>query len=228
LEEVLRERVFVPIGMHATMLRRFDTDFVSNSATLHMTRPGGGYIKSYLGCAIAGEGGIVSTVDDMLRWLAHMDAPVVGSSATWAAMRTPQKLTNGVPTDYGLGLVIERYRGVELVSHSGGGMGGNSMMIKVPAAGLDLIVFVNRGDVDAPVLADRVLDECLPGLDKVGKWSRALASGTFRSPKSGRVIQLLAQDGRQVCRWTGTISWSSRIAKASCDRPGFIDLTSWR
>ncbi len=36
LEDVLRERIFEPVGMHDTLLRRVDTDFVPNSATLHM------------------------------------------------------------------------------------------------------------------------------------------------------------------------------------------------
>src|SRR6185503_9399615 len=79
LENVLRKRIFEPAGMHDTLLRRWDTDFVPNSATLHTAGADGTYGRNYMGLAIAGEGGIASTVDDMLKWLAHMDHPVVGT-----------------------------------------------------------------------------------------------------------------------------------------------------
>ena len=49
--------------------------FLPNSATMHSRNPGGAYEKAYARTAMSGEGGIVSTVDDMLRWLAHMDEP---------------------------------------------------------------------------------------------------------------------------------------------------------
>lgn len=41
--------------------------------------------RGVFGSPIGGEGGIVSTVNDMLLWLKHMSAPVVGREATWAA-----------------------------------------------------------------------------------------------------------------------------------------------
>jgi D-aminopeptidase len=191
LEEVLRERIFVPVGMHDTLLRRFDTDFVPNSATPHMTNAAGGFEKSYIGGAADGAGGMVSTVDDMLGWLAHMDAPWVGQESTWALMKAPQVLANGCSTGYGLGLASARYRGLEMHSHSGSLMGSSSHMVKVPAAGLDVVIMVNRNDVSGAVLADKILDACLPGADPVKEGvRRSFATGIFRSPNSGRVIQL--------------------------------------
>ena len=112
LEEVLREKIFDPVGMRDTLLRRVDTDFVPNSAALHTANPAGGYCKAAFGTAIAGEGGIVSTVDDLLRWLAHMDSPTVGSPDTWNLLKTPLHLRNGLSTSYGLGLCHRNYRGL--------------------------------------------------------------------------------------------------------------------
>jgi CubicO group peptidase (beta-lactamase class C family) len=212
-EDVLRERIFEPVGMFGTMVRRWDTDFVPNSAALHMTKTnpdnvgtthgcvstGGVYEKSYTNVATAGEGGIVTTVDDMLRWLAHMENPRVGNASTWRAMRTPQRLVNGVSTGYGLGLKVASYRGVETLFHAGGTLGGNSQMIKVPAAGVDVVVLVNRHDVSAAVLAAKVLAACLEGLDPVQSViGPPPARGVFRSPSTGRVVSLFGQDGQQI------------------------------
>jgi CubicO group peptidase (beta-lactamase class C family) len=204
LEQILRTRIFDRVGMHDTLLRRLDSDFAPNSASMHMQTTAGGYDKSYLPGEMVGEGGIASTVDDMLRWLAHMDRPVVGSAATWATMKTPMQIGNGISTGYGLGLMMGRYRGVDTLSHSGNGLGGNSQMIKLPAALLDIVILVNRQDVDSRKLANQVIDACLPDLEPAKDLSqRETIEGTFRSPKSGRVIQLFTKDGKQLVAING-------------------------
>jgi CubicO group peptidase (beta-lactamase class C family) len=205
LEHVLRERIFEPVGMCDSMLRRWDTDFVCNSATLHMSNRLGAFERSYLGKEYLGEGGIVSTVDDMLRWLAHMDRPVIGNAATWQAMKAPYKLVNGRSTEYGMGLMIDRYFDLDTIHHGGWVMGGNAQMLKVPAAGLDIVVIVNRSDVLSTTLADRIIDACIPDLGRTARDSvRSFASGTFRSYATGRVVQLFVRDGQQFASIDGT------------------------
>jgi hypothetical protein len=129
----------------------------------------------------------------MLRWMSHMDAPVVGSPATWAAMKTPWRLANHHSTGYGLGLFIDHYRGVETLWHAGGVIGGNAQMLKVPAAALDIVVLVNRGDAKATLLANKIIDACLGGLSPIKEpFSGPFVTGTFRSPATGRVLRLFA------------------------------------
>jgi CubicO group peptidase (beta-lactamase class C family) len=205
IEDVLRTRIFEPVGMHDTLLRRFDTDFVPNSATMHMSKPGGGFEKSYLG-AVSGEGAIASTVYDMLRWMAHMDTSTVGSAKTWELMKAPQTLTNGTSTDYALGIFHGGYRGVEVLHHSGGGMGANSQMLKVPSVGLDIVIMVNRHDVSGMALADKILDVCLPGLEPIAASPperAAMIEGTFRSRASGLIVQLKAATINSAWSTTG-------------------------
>jgi D-aminopeptidase len=199
LGEVMAERLFAPIGMADTVLRSCTyNDFLPNRATAHMVTKEGRF-ERWTWMEHIGSGGIVSTVDDMLRWLAHMDAPVVGTAQSWAALRTPQTLANGTSTGYGLGLTTSRYRGVEVLHHGGGGLGNNTWMAKVPAAGLDLVVMVNRGDVSGVTLANQILDACLPSLEPAAEPFRGpFATGTFRSPQTGRVVQLLERDGQQI------------------------------
>ena len=150
LEDVLQELIFRPVGMYDTALRRFDTDFVPNSVTLHTPKPDKTFEKAYLGTALMGEGGMVSTVDDMLLWLRHMDSPEVGSPESWRLLRLPQTLTNGTSTGYGLGLMSGQFEGLETIGHAGTVLGGTADMLKVESAGLDVVVLVNRGDVRIP------------------------------------------------------------------------------
>lgn len=191
LDDVLRERIFEPVGMYDTLLRRWDTDFVPNSATLHFRRADGRFTRDYMGMEVSGAGGIVSTMDDMLRWMKHMDAPIVGSAGSWQLMREPMRLANGISTGYGLGLITMPYRGVETLSHGGGVLAGNSQMIKVPAAGLDITIASNRADVSAADLANRVIDACVEGLDPVPEGKAVeRRTGIFVSAANGRVVEL--------------------------------------
>ena len=197
LEEVFRKRIFEPVGMHDTLLRRTDTDFIPNSAVMHMTAAGGEYEKRYLSGELLGEGGIVSTVDDMLLWLKHMVRPVVGRPETWALMSASHRSRDGVETGYGLGLFRCAYRGIDTISHGGGGLGNNSQMIRVPEADLDVIAMVNS-DVSAGELVGKVLDVCLGIEPDTPRAPAVCITGLFRSPTTGRVIRLYAKEGAQM------------------------------
>ncbi|MCJ2184101.1 beta-lactamase family protein [Novosphingobium sp. 1949] len=204
LETVLRDRIFLPIGMNDTLLRRWDTDFVGNSAMLHMIDGKGGFTRDHMGMEITGAGGMASTMDDMLLWLKHMDAPFVGTAETWKLMREPQTLTNGTITGYGFGLMTVPYRGVTTVQHGGGVIGGNSQMIKVPSAGLDISVAVNRADASAADLSNQIIDLMVEGLTPEPEKSEAEpVEGLYVSPTSGRVVELVANDGMQLFSYDG-------------------------
>jgi CubicO group peptidase (beta-lactamase class C family) len=200
IENVLFERVFKPLGMYDTLLRRSDCDFLLNSATQHARNPSGAFEKLHWGAEnFLGAGAMVSTVDDMLRWLAHMDKPRLGGATTWQSMKSPHYLINGTSTGYGLGLVIDRYRGLETIYHGGNALGGNAHMLKAPAIGLDVVILVNREDVWGVLLGNKILDACVSNLEPAkAPHSGPFATGIFCSPYTGRVIQLFAQNGRQI------------------------------
>jgi D-aminopeptidase len=198
LDTLLRTRIFEPLGMNDTLLRRWDTDFVPNSATLHFRLPDGRFTRDAIGTEISGAGGLVSTMDDMLRWLRHMDAPTIGSAESWRLMRTPQRLSNGTSTGYGFGLIMSDYRGVATVSHGGGVLAGNSQMIKVPAAGLDISIAVNRADVSGADLANQIIDACIEGLAPRREIPFEKRSAVFVSKRDGRVVELSAQSEMQL------------------------------
>ena len=53
-----------------------------------------------------------------------------------------------------------------MIYHAGSVTGGNSQMLKVPAARLDVIVvMLNRRDIWGMRLTERILDACIPELE---------------------------------------------------------------
>ena len=162
-EQFLKERIFVPLRMLDTQSVPSDFEIQRGTATLHVAQPDGGYRRGMFPSEeVRGEGAIISTIDDMLRWLAHMRGPhVVGSDDSWAQLMTPARLNNGMVSKYALGLQLEQFRGVDVIHHGGTVFGGTCQMLTVPAHGLDIIIIANGAPVSPTEMANKVVEAVL-------------------------------------------------------------------
>lgn len=195
LEDYLSEHVFAPLGMHDSMLLRSDLHIVPNMATLHVAQPDGSWRRGvYPTDDLMGSGGIISTVDDMLRWAAHLRSAqkVVGNAATWAKMLERQTYRSGKQAGYGLGIAVENHRGVTTISHSGSTIGSQCQMVTLPAHALDIVVLFNRMDQSAHALAVKILETVL---------ERELLEPMMPSP----VADFPALPGRWYCAHSRTL-----------------------
>ncbi|KGE08039.1 hypothetical protein LA03_24285 [Burkholderia gladioli] len=195
-EQFLRERIFLPLGMLDTASVPSDFEIHRGMATLHLPLPDGGWRRGIFPSEeLLGEGALVSTLDDMLRWLAHLRGPkTVGSEASWAQMTTPARLNNGTVIPYALGLMRHDYRGVEVIHHAGGVIGGASQMLTVPDHELDVIIMTNGAMANPVALANQVVDALFgdelgaPAEKAATARFRPLLSARYRAPDTGHVI----------------------------------------
>jgi CubicO group peptidase (beta-lactamase class C family) len=163
-ERFMQERIFTPLGMQDTISMPSDLAIVPGIATFHQALPGGGWMRGLTPLVDnRGAGALVSTVDDMLRWLAHLRAPLhrVGSEDSWRQMLAPAVLDNGSVSPYAMGLNRHAYRGVEVIHHGGSLMGAGSQMVTVPAHALDIIIMTNGALVNPVQMAWQVVDALL-------------------------------------------------------------------
>lgn len=203
-EDFLAEHIFVPIGMADTAVKRSDFQLLPNSASLHVRRADGSFHRGFFGMQIAGEGAMVSTVEDMLLWLRQLRAPVVGSAETWRAMTTPAALADGRIHGYALGLSPIDYRGVRLWCHAGGVPGGVAMALTAPDLGLDVILIANRGDAPVQTLAFDIVDACVSGLSPAPEAFEAPpVTGLYHDRTNGLLLRLEDKDGRQALSVAG-------------------------
>jgi CubicO group peptidase (beta-lactamase class C family) len=165
-EDLLRTRLFEPLGMSDTLSVPSDLQIVPGIATFHLAQADGSWRRGLTPLIDnKGEGAIVTTVDDMLRWLAHLRSPhkTVGSAASWEQLTTTTTLRDGTATPYALGLNRHAYRGVEVLHHGGSLIGVGSQMVSVPAHGLDIIIMTNGALVNPVQMAWQVVDAVLAG-----------------------------------------------------------------
>jgi D-aminopeptidase len=181
-ERFLEERIFQPLGMNDTNSVPSDLQLTRGMAGLHVRKPDGGWRRGiFPSDEIRGEGAIISTVDDMLRWVAHMRAPakLIGTPESWRQLLSPAKLRNGFVLPYCLGIMKHRYRGVEVMHHPGGVIGGLCQLLTVPEHALDIIVMLNSDAANPAELANKVVDVELAEL--LGPVDAVLEPGQFKS-----------------------------------------------
>lgn len=164
--EFLRRRVFEPLGMLDSESVPSVLDAREGLAGLYLPvlgAPAGAktrWTRALYPTEFEGSGSLVSTVDDMLIWLAHLrsERKTVGSVQSWEQMLAPTTLASGEVSPYGFGLVRHPYRGVEVIHHNGAVLGGGSQMITVPAHGLDITIMTNGCAANPAATAFKLID----------------------------------------------------------------------
>lgn len=160
-EAQLKARLFDPAGLTDTLLLRSDYDLVQGMAACHVMQPGGGWRRGVFPThELLGEGGLASTVDDMIRWTAALRArKAFGSRATWEALTERPLFPDGPTGPYALGMMVGVYRGAAIMHHAGGVIGGAAQMLMFAEHGLDVVILTNgAAAADPTALAERVAD----------------------------------------------------------------------
>jgi len=162
--EFLRHRIFEPLGLNDTLAVSSDMPIIERMADLHLPRPDGSLRRGILvNEETLGEGCIVSTLDDMMKWASVLRGPdrPIGSDEAWRQILDRTTLCDDSQSTYGLGIWRFDYRGVEIISHAGGVIGGNSQVLVVPSAGLEVVVLTNTDSIPSSYLALQTIDTLL-------------------------------------------------------------------
>lgn len=136
-------RLFGPAGMHASQIATW-RDAGPGVAAPYMkdAKSGAWHLAQRLTEEASGDGGLISTADDLLRWARYLreaDGPV-----NLQALLAPHADRADGPSDYRYGVISQTWRGVELIQHTGGMPGANSVLIIVPEHGIDVAIQFNR------------------------------------------------------------------------------------
>ncbi len=201
--ELLRERITGPLGMDSTRLMVRDDEILPRLAGHHRRGPGGEWLRAAWGIAIGGEGGLVSSLDDMLRWHANLRNPVVGTADMIARMRDPGIVINGHRSPYGLGLVTTTHRGRACIGHGGWIAGARSESFWMPDADLTITVEANHDDLSPFLIARAIADIMLdlppaPAVSAGGASAIERAAGLYREAGGGRMMSLSLTGGKPV------------------------------
>jgi CubicO group peptidase (beta-lactamase class C family) len=159
--EFLRDRIFVPLKMTGTVAYEPAKNNVPNRACGH-TMEGGGWRETDQSptSATLGDGGVYSSLSDLLKWDKAMSRHTLLSEPEMRPALTPVQVPaeaptepDGTPAAYGFGWFLNPWQGHARMWHYGETIGFRTAIQRFPDDGLTVIVLCNRADLDARALA---------------------------------------------------------------------------
>ena len=140
--EFTKVRIFEPLGMKDSSWRDDWTRVVKRRAMAYAERGGRVVIDTPVE-NVHGNGGMLTTVGDLLKWNANFETPIVGDAALLAELQRPAVLAGGRSHEYALGLYVDTYRGIREVDHSGGTAGYVTHLARYPDQRVSVAVLCN-------------------------------------------------------------------------------------
>jgi CubicO group peptidase (beta-lactamase class C family) len=132
LREFAKTNIFQPLGMARTVFRETHGLVVQRHAYGYKKRTDGRFEVMMPNYDLVGPTNLLTTVEDLARWDRNFDVKTVGGDLVLAQMQAPGTLNNGDPVPYGLGLMLSKYRGRDVVEHNGRDPGYRSHLIRFP------------------------------------------------------------------------------------------------
>ena len=203
LDAFTQSRLFRPLGMSHTRWRDDFRAVVKGRTTAYSGTADRGFTTDMSFTNMIGNGGLLTTIGDMLIWNENFFNPKIGGQAFVDAMQTRMVLRNGRRITYALGLDVTSYDGVSEVSHGGATAGYRTFLARYPDQHVSIAVLCNLGSVNPTLLAHRVADLLItkPSAaaqsgaptttltrEQLGKWA-----GTYLDRPRDRVMRLVVR-----------------------------------
>lgn len=140
----LQKHVFDPLGMHHSQLVSVHGTPLHDLVSSYWPSESGGFVERAPLLDIQGDGNLVTTAGDLLRWEENLDTMRVGKSVI-ARMLDRGALPGNRPADdrFVNGLFVERFGGFERISSDGGIAGFRALATTIPAAHVSVVALSN-------------------------------------------------------------------------------------
>ncbi len=159
------EHLFRPLGMTSSVFRDDHTLVVPRRAYGYTRNADSSWRAVTNNLTALGSSSLMSSAEDMARWLINFDDARVGGASAMARARTRGILNDGSTIPYAFGISHGEYRGAATISHSGSWAGFVSYLVHFPTLKGGVVVLANTPRVNtaraALALADIFLGEAL-------------------------------------------------------------------
>jgi CubicO group peptidase (beta-lactamase class C family) len=209
LRKFADENIFKPLGMTNTHFHDNRREVDKNRAAAYSRTPQGFVLNWYLNFEKVGDGGLMTSVEDLLLWDQNFYANKLGKGDLIEKMLAPGKLNSGAAIPYAHGITVAPYRGVRSVSHGGALMGFRAEMLRLPEQNFSVICLCNVAHAAPSNLARRVADNYLDDVfakesNDSGDGAKAVAlsqaeltpkAGVYREEKTRALRRVTLRDG---------------------------------
>lgn len=136
--------IFKPLQMRHTFYRYKQTMQIPGEAKGYLVKGKKYKARKAVGGTL-GDGKLVTTIDDLIKWEVNFRLNKLGQSGQQLIdkLYTSSKLNNGELTRYGYGFWITEYRGLKQINHGGDDGRFTSFILKFPEKDLVIIALAN-------------------------------------------------------------------------------------
>lgn len=200
LSQFAEENIFKPLGMTHTRFYDDHTVVVPGRVPAYEPRATGGYRVDWsTNFDKVGDGGLMSSVDDLLLWDRNFYDNKLGKGTLLKELQTRGVLNNGQQIQYALGLIISTYRGQPIVEHGGALFGYRTELLRFPQQKFSVITLCNVGTSNPGHLSYQVADLYLASQLSPEPLASAAANmdaqpfaGWYRNLESHSVLEITA------------------------------------
>jgi hypothetical protein len=155
LHEWAAGHIFKRLGMNSTHVMEDYGEVIPQRAVSYF--PSGKTFRVAMGGLVAyGSSSIFSSIEDLDKWVVFFTAALRSNDPVVTRMLECDVLTNKEKVEYGYGLEVHKYRGVNVISHDGGWQGYRTLILHFPDDRLSLILLSNNGTFDPTDYAYRI------------------------------------------------------------------------
>jgi CubicO group peptidase (beta-lactamase class C family) len=158
LRQFAAEQIFTPLGMSVSHFHDDHNQPVRGRAFAYSPTAAGGWRINVWNNDIVGQGGLMTTVEELQKWDENFYTGTVGGPRFLARQLERGKLNNGTTLTYAFGLQVTSYRGLPMVEHSGSTGGYRTDITRFPSLHTSVVTMCNVVNADALTLAHRVAD----------------------------------------------------------------------
>ena len=148
LRQFAGEQIFTPLGMSVSHFHDDHNQPVHGRAFAYSPVAGGGWRINVWNNDIVGQGGLMTTVEELQKWDENFYTGTVGGPRFLARQLERGKLNNGTMLTYGFGLEVTSYRGLPLVEHSGSTGGYRTDITRFPSLHTSDVTMCNVSNAD--------------------------------------------------------------------------------
>jgi CubicO group peptidase (beta-lactamase class C family) len=200
LTQFADENIFKPLGMTHTRFYEDHTVVVPGRIPAYEPLTGNTFrIDWSTNFDKVGDGGLLSSVDDLLLWDRNFYDNKLGKGTLLKEMQTQGVLNNGKQIEYALGLFLSKYRGLPIVEHGGALFGYRTELLRFPQQKFSVITLCNLGASNPNSLSYKVADLYLSAQLSPEPPASAAASvdaqpfaGWYRNVDSHSVLEITA------------------------------------
>jgi CubicO group peptidase (beta-lactamase class C family) len=198
LREFAQEQIFDPLGMTSTHYHDDHTMPVPGRASAYSPVPNGGWRINIWNNDIVGQGGVMTTIEDLQKWDENFYSGKVGGRGFLERQLQQGRLTNGTVLSYAFGLTVGEYRGLPVVEHTGSTGGYRTIITRFPLVRTSVVALCNVSDANTTMLSRRVADVVLgshfkqpasartPSQTATSDTTRPMPPGAQLTPLAGR------------------------------------------